>query len=94
MQILSADGLKCQFEGAGVSQLNDECRMSFKVSVISILRVMRLPSSCVWLISQGAKLFRTVKNSGIFREFYARFFMNTVPRSACVFSRYCAHALR
>ena len=40
VQIFNADGLKCQFEGVGVSQLDEECRMCFMVSIISILRVM------------------------------------------------------
>ena len=62
--------------------LYGQCNIHSESNVTSLL---------VCMAKSRAKLFRTLKNSGIFREFYARFFTNTVPRSACVFSRYCIH---
>ena len=46
--------------------------------IICFWWVMRLPALHTWL-PQGAKrliFLRTVKNRGVFHEFYARFFMN------------------
>ena len=65
----------------------------YMVCVICVWRVMWLPALRTWL-SQVAKhsiFLRTVTNRGVFREFYARFFMNAcfVAPSAHIFSCYC-----
>ena len=68
--------------------------MRYMVYVVSVWRVMPLLASRTWL-SEGTEdsiFLRTVKNSGVFCEFYAWFFMNAwfISRSASIFSRYCA----
>ena len=59
------------------------------------MRTTALYKWCTWL-SEGTEdsiFLRTVKNSGVFCEFYAWFFMNAwfISWSASVFSRYRAH---
>ena len=64
------------------------------VCVVSVRRVMWLPASRTWL-SEGAKdliFLKTVKNRGVFCEFYAWFFMNPwfISWSTSIFSHYHA----
>ena len=70
-------------------------QMHYISNVICLQRVTWIPTLCTWL-SQGVKhsiFLRTLKSSGVFHEFHARFFMNAhyVLWSTGVFSRYCTH---